>query len=51
MVARKEERFPSFSPRRTRFADRGFHVLKGLADEWRVFAVDNLHLDYVTKRY
>jgi class 3 adenylate cyclase len=23
------------------FADRGFHVLKGLADEWRVFAVDN----------
>ena len=23
------------------FADRGSHVLKGLADEWRVFAVEN----------
>jgi class 3 adenylate cyclase len=23
------------------FADRGFHVLKGVPDEWRVFAVEN----------
>jgi class 3 adenylate cyclase len=23
------------------FGDRGSHVLKGLADEWRVFAVQN----------
>ena len=23
------------------FTDRGSHVLKGLADEWRVFAVEN----------
>ena len=23
------------------FADRGFHMLKGLPDEWRVFAVEN----------
>ncbi|MDQ1495501.1 MAG: hypothetical protein QOG69_1984, partial [Actinomycetota bacterium] len=23
------------------FADRGFHALKGVPDEWRVFAVEN----------
>ena len=23
------------------FADRGFHVLKGVPDEWRIFAVEN----------